>query len=299
MNTKNLYFSMLTLLIVSMLTAQQNKYEQDVEAIKSMCGCYEVSFKYTETFSPDVAYEKAYDYTSSALEWAFPIVDEEGKISLQHLLVLNDDYVIKHWRQDWIYEETKVFSYHKDQEWHFFELQPQEVKGTWTQKVYQVDDSPRYAGTATWVHVDGRHFWESKDDSPLPRREYSKRDDYNVMNRGNKHELTNEGWVHEQDNKKILRSDGKEDVLIAEEKGFNTYVKVDDSRCAIAQDWWKENKDYWVLVNKQWEKVYNRDGALKIATKVEDKPMFMHLTPDENTKPKKQIKQVFDAFILD
>ena len=54
------------------------------------------------------------------------------------------------------------------------------AKGTWTQKVFQVDDSPRYEGYATWVHVDGRHYWDSQTDGPLPRREYSKRSDYNV-----------------------------------------------------------------------------------------------------------------------
>ena len=28
-----------------------------------------------------------------------------------------------------------------------------DVRGQWTQKVYQVDDSPRYEGSSTWVHL--------------------------------------------------------------------------------------------------------------------------------------------------
>ena len=90
--------------------------------------------------------------------------------------------------------------------------------------MYQVDDSPRYGGTASWVHVDGRHYWEGVADAPLPRREFSKRDDYNVMKRINHQEITTDGWLHEQDNDKILR-DEKGDHLIAREKGWNTYTK--------------------------------------------------------------------------
>ena len=28
-------------------------------------------------------------------------------------------------------------------------------------KIFQVDDSPRYEGTASWVHVDGKSYWEN------------------------------------------------------------------------------------------------------------------------------------------
>jgi hypothetical protein len=70
----------------------------------------------------------------------------------------------------------------------------------------QVDDSPRYESIGTWVHVDGRHEWQSKTDSPLPRREFTKRSDYNVLRRGNRIYLTPQGWMFEQDNKKIVRT---------------------------------------------------------------------------------------------
>ena len=53
------------------------------------------------------------------------------------------------------------------------EKDKKDVKKQWTQKVYQVDDSPRYSGSATWVHVDGKRYWQNKTGAPLPRREYS------------------------------------------------------------------------------------------------------------------------------
>ena len=62
-----------------------------------------------------------------------------------------------------------------------------------------------------------------------------------MMSRGNRQEITSTGWVHEQDNDKIIRKDGQEDVLLAQEKGYNTYVKVADERCKAAKDWWKKN----------------------------------------------------------
>ena len=196
---------MLLAFVTTMATSQEKK-ELDRQAILDMCGCYEVSFKYTETFAPEIDYEKHLDYTSKALELALPIVDEDNKISLQHLLVLNDTTVIKHWRQDWLYENQAVFHYDKDNNWVFTQLPANAVKGQWTQKVYQVDDSPRYSGSSTWVHFDGRHYWENRSDSPLPRREYTKRSDYNVMSRGNRQEITANGWVHEQDNTKLILS---------------------------------------------------------------------------------------------
>lgn len=55
------------------------------------------------------------------------------------------------------------------------------------------------------IPADGKDYWENKTSSPLPRREYTKRDDYNVMLRGNRHEITDYGWMHEQDNDKMIR----------------------------------------------------------------------------------------------
>jgi hypothetical protein len=281
------------------LQAQADKKAQDIQSIKDMCGCYKVNFKYTETFAPEIDYEKHMDYTSGALEWAELIEDKSGKLSIQHLLVINDTMVIKHWRQDWLYENQEVFYYDKDNQWRFKTLPKDAVQGQWTQKVYQVDDSPRYSGSATWIHADGKHYWENKTDSPLPRREYSKRSDYNVMLRGNRQEITDYGWVHEQDNDKIIREDGAEDVLLAQEKGYNTYVKVDDAQCKAAQNWWKENQKFWAKVRKSWDKIYDRDTPLKLAKSIDKQPLFMHMYPVEKANGgKKEINAVLEKFIV-
>tara|TARA_R110002167_G_scaffold11308_13_gene50158 strand:+ start:504 stop:1430 length:927 start_codon:yes stop_codon:yes gene_type:complete len=280
--------------------AQENKKQQDIKSIKGMCGCFEVNFKYTETFAPEIDYEKHHDYTATALEWAGLIEESDNKLSIQHLLLVGDTTIIKHWRQDWLYENQEVFYYDKDNTWNFTSLPEATVNGQWTQKVYQVDDSPRYSGSASWVHVDGRHYWENKASSPLPRREYTKRSDYNVMLRGNRHEITNYGWLHEQDNDKVIRKDGMEDVLLTQEKGYNTYTKVADERCSIAQKWWTTNKAFWSNARNSWETVYDRQGLLSLLPAVDDKPLYMHLYPlQKSTTKVDDITAVIHQFLTE
>ena len=280
--------------------AQESKKEKDLEAIKNMCGCYEVKFAYAETFAPEIDYEKKLDYTAAALELALPIEESEDKISIQHLLIVNDTMVIKHWRQDWEFENQEVFSYNKDNQWVFKSLPAEKVRGQWTQKVFQVDDSPRYSGSATWVHVDGKHYWENKTDAPLPRREYSKRSDYNIMKRGNRHEITEYGWIHEQDNDKIIREEGQKDVLLAQEKGMNTYTKVADEKCRLAVAWWEDHKEFWAMVRDSWEDVYDREGELTLHKKVDDMPLYRHFYGIENDKIKpKKVDELIAKFIVD
>ena len=282
------FLGMLTMTFSLFSQAEKSKKQQDIQSIKDMCGCYEVTFKYTETFAPEIDYEKHLDYTSGALEWAELIEDEDNKLSIQHLLVVNENRVIKHWRQDWEYENQNVFYYDKDNTWTFKTLPKESVKGQWTQKVFQVDDSPRYSGSATWVHTDGKHYWENKTASPLPRREYTKRKDYNVMLRGNRQEITDYGWLHEQDNDKVVREDGQNEVLLAQEKGYNVYTKVADEKCKSAKDWWANNYKFWGKVRNSWDNVYNRNGDLTLHKAIDKKPLFMHFydLEAENSKPK-------------
>jgi hypothetical protein len=297
MNFKNLLAGAFLGLALTGVQAQ-NSVKQDREAIKDMCGCFEVTFKYTETFAPEIDYEKHYDYNAVALEWAEVIKDEKDEISIQHLLVINDTTVIKHWRQDWLYENTKRYDFNHDNKWTFVEMPKKEVKGQWTQNVFQVDDSPRYSGSATWVHTDGRNFWQNTSSSPLPRREYSKRSDYNVMMRGNHVEITDTGWLHEQDNEKVIREDGKEDVLLVQEKGYNVYRKVADEKCKVAQNWWKDNYDFWSRVRSKWDNVYGRDKDLALEKKVNGQALFMQLFPMDITTEQGKIDNTIEDYVI-
>lgn len=298
---KRFTISSILLIVLVFTTNAQSKKVQDKNAIKKMCGCYEVTFNFAETFhySNDSLYKPSKTKTDTALEWAQLIEEDKNKISIQHLLQVGSPskpHIVKHWRQDWIFENTNFYMFNGNNSWNYEKKSESEVKGQWTQKVFQVDDSPRYEGSATWVHVDGKSFWENTTDAPLPRREYTKRSDYNITVRGNRHEITKNGWVHDQNNDKVIRETGKADIILAKEKGYNTYVKVEDSKCKAAADWWKNNNKKWALVRNKWEKVYNRNTDLVLEEKVDNKALYKHLFSDEYTN-EEDINKVIESFV--
>jgi hypothetical protein len=252
--------------------AQGSKKELDKQCIKNMAGIYKVSFNFAETFSPDTSYKFHERYSSWGIEYVFVVEETENKLALQHLLIINDSTIIKHWRQDWVYENKDVYQYYKDNDWIKKTLTVEQAKGTWTQKVYQVDDSPRYESFGTWVHVDGKHYWEGVNDSPLPRREFTKRSDYNVMRRHSRMEILNDGWVLIQDNEKIIRNNGI-DKLVCWEKGIEKLAKGNyDATPAIK--WWNKQVNYWADVRKVWDEVYTVSSDLKLDKKVGNKMLF-------------------------
>ncbi len=270
------YVFTITCCFLMTLGFAQKKKTKDIEAIKTLCGCYDLTFKIAATFATEKDYEFHKNYLSGGREYVFPVEETKDKIVIQHLLVIGDTTIIKHWREDWEYENKDFYVYHKDNTWKHVNMSDSEVKGQWTQRVFQVDDSPRYEGSASWVHADGRSFWENTADAPLPRREYSKRSDYNVMVRRNRHEITDFGWVHEQDNKKVNRVNGS-DNEIAREKGLNTYTKIDDSNCQVAKDWWNDKQAYWNDVRKVWDELFAMKETVKLKKSVDGQVLFMKL----------------------
>lgn len=267
---------LLLLLRNQFVLAQPGPKSEDVTAIRGQCGCHEVSFVYAETFAPDKSYIFKDRYTAKGTEWVFVVAEtpvlggkpgQPGKIVIQHLLVANDSIVIKHWREDWLFENTALLKFDQSASWKRADLTPTQAKGQWTQKVFEVDDSPRYEGSATWIHADGRHYWESTVDAPLPRREYTKRTDYTVMRRTNHHEIRPDGYVHEQDNDKIIRSEAGDQLLVSE-KGLNTYRRTDETKCRAAKDWWTKNRAYWNDVRAVWDEVLSQQDGVALRGQV-------------------------------
>ncbi|MEO8534163.1 MAG: DUF6607 family protein [Flavobacterium sp.] len=300
MITKRLYFSALMALTFSLGFSQDAKKQQDIKSIKSMCGCYEVKFNFTETFKypkDSLTYKPSETKHESALEWVELLEDTPNKIVMQHLLIVSDDMIIKHWRQDWLYENTDLYSFDKSNFWKYKKLDKKAVKGQWTQKVFQVDDSPRYEGSSTWVHVDGENYWSNVADAPLPRREQTKRNDYNVLKRRNIHEITATGWNHEQDNQKLVRDDAGKDYLLAEEKGMDIYTKVADSKCIAGQKWWAANNALWKNVRDKWQTLFERHKDLNLEAKVDRKALYSLLFDLKPDATKAESDAIIDKFV--
>lgn len=264
--------SMLTMTLV--VNAQEIKSKKNID---NLCGCFEVEFKYAETFSPDPAYKyHEKEEINGGLELILPVEVSDKKMVLQHLLVVTDSMVIKHWREDWSYENPVIYKYQGNKTWKKETLNPDQVKGKWTQSIWEVSDEPRYQGYSSWINIDDKIVWKSTTDAPLPRREYSVRSDYNILRRTNTISFNEQGWLHEQDNKKIIREGNKEKLLV-EEKGYNSYKKVADEQCAVAKNYWEKNKAYWIKVRAAWEKYITTHDIIELKTKVEGKVLHEYL----------------------
>jgi len=245
--------------------------------INKLCGCFEVEFKYAETFSPDPNYKfHEREIINGGLEYVFPVEAGNKKIVLQHLLVITDSMIIKHWREDWTYENPVIWKYKGNKTWLKEIQKPESVKGKWTQSIWEVSDEPRYQGTSEWINANGETFWLNTTDAPLPRREYSVRHDYNILNRTNRIVINDNGYLHQQDNKKLVRENDI-DKLLVEEKGVNNYVRKDVSACIAARAWWEKNKIYWEKVRTIWEDKIAGISTIRLETKVNNKVLHEYL----------------------
>ena len=264
------------------LTASERaeKFEQDRAAILAMTGDYRVTFDFTETVSFQDGYELKETYTTGAQEVVRIVEDSGDFISMQHILVIGggeDGFPVKHWRQDWVYEPDSIPDYIGGNAWERRAVTPAESRGKWAQVVYQVDDAPRYAGVAAWRHENGVSEWTSpRSWRPLPRRDATKRDDYHTIAAVNRHAITPAGWVHEQDNSKLILTGGAP-VLLAREIGVNSYVHADDYDTDIADSYWADTKDYWAAVRAEWTRLETDYAAFGLTIQGEPEELYMQI----------------------
>lgn len=269
------------LLIMSLL-ATSNAFAFSAEdQIRNMAGCYEVTFEFTETFLRKSDHPvRSAPYREHGIEWVEVDKDQEGQIELQHIL-LTPGGPLKHWRQEWIKQPESIWTFHgrtqfsdKDSSLKWTKKSLSASPHAWLQRVTQVDDSPRYECVANWVNTGTDVFWECLSPAPLPRREFSKRDDYDVLLRRNRHQITENGWLHEQDNQKF-QSEPK--IILAEEKGLNTYRKIEDQHCEVAKTWWKNNKKIWHFVQSSWNDLRQERNLIELKGTVQGQTLWSRL----------------------
>lgn len=254
--------------------------QRDRTAILAMQGEYEVDFSFDETVILASDYERADAKRSGASEVVIVVEDGPDKIVLQHILVdPRSGHVTKHWRQDWMYEAPRRFEFSADQTWHVRDIPAETTRGAWTQCVYEVSDAPRYCGTGRWNHKYGVSTWTSdRTWRPLPRREYTTREDYDALNVENRHTIVPGGWTHEQDNTKTVRdADGGTVRTLVREFGFNDYRKGSDTDFTPAYDYWEATGDYWAKVRARWDGFLSQPPGLRLKTKVDGMALIVPL----------------------
>ncbi|KCZ56304.1 hypothetical protein HY29_09645 [Hyphomonas beringensis] len=253
-------------------------FQKDRSAILAMAGDYKVKFDFIETVPFAENYELKPEKISGGYEVVRVIEDRGDFISLQHILVVGGDekLAIKHWRQDWQYEPQRVLVFIGGNAWEWQDVPDAERAGTWSQTVYQVDDAPRYGAVGSWDYDDGIAEWTPpREWRPLPRRDMTTRDDYNAVDAINRHAITPWGWVHEQDNSKLVLA-GEPHVLVRE-VGVNTYRHNSDFDASIATDYWASTEDFWAAVRDEWNRIEDKNQHFAITIKGETEDLYIPL----------------------
>lgn len=282
------------------------KFEQDRQAILGMAGQYDVTFDFQETMAIRDGYQLKKPYLEHASEMVVVVEDTGDFISMQHLLVVTHGektHVVKHWRQDWRYETAEGYDFMGKNVWEPKTFDTDAIEGAWMQSVYQVDDSPRYWGVGTWEHRDGVSTWSASTNRPLPRREFSKRKDYQVLGAVNTHVVTPTGWMHYQHNHKIDKENAEQSV-IALEVGVNTYAKTTETDFSAAEEYWVNTSKYWEVVRAVWSDVYAKNQTLSLKSKWKGDRMYSHMFDladdywgqDDVSTAREKVAAVIDAF---
>lgn len=257
--------------------AEAARFEADRKAILAMAGDYDVSFDFIETVSLGTGYDLKDRKTSGAWEVVRVIEDRGDFISLQHILLVgpkDDKIALKHWRQDWQYEPDRVLTFIGGNAWQSKSVDAATASGAWSQEVYQVDDSPRYGAVGKWTHEDGISEWQPPAAwRALPRRDMTTRDDYHAVDAVNRHTITWFGWVHEQDNTKLVLS-GPEPSALVREQGINTYKHFDGYDAGIAERQWEATKDFWAAVRAEWEAIEATGEPFALTIKGEPEALY-------------------------
>lgn len=269
-------------------------FARDRAAILAMAGDYRASFDFLETAvfpGPDGRARDAgpaRPYRSWGTERVYVASDSGGFISLQHVMVMffedgkgrrEGPMVMKHWRQDWRYEPAALSEHRGRGIWARRILGAEERKGAWSQSVFHVDDSPRYASAGRWEHNASFSAWTGNATRrPLPRREHTARNDYQAIEGRNRHSILPAGWLHEQDNLKLVLDDaGRPDSVApyrAREIGVDRYDRVRDFDFSAGDRYWQATSPFWRRVRDRWERTLEAGERVRISDTCRGEPVF-------------------------
>ncbi|MCW1914451.1 hypothetical protein OJ996_12760 [Luteolibacter sp. GHJ8] len=292
------------------------KFEQDRRAILAMIGSYRVSFDFTETVGLAEDFKPTRPYFSWGTEHVSLVEDKGEFISLQHSLVMyfkdekgetQGPHVMKHWRQDWTWQDPEMQVYQGDLTWK--KTPTPQPEGKWTQAVFQVDDSPRYEVAGAWNHEGGLSIWRSENcPRPLPRREFTIRKDYNVLEGIHEISITPNGWVHIQNNRKLQVSKDGSKKYLGQELGVDRYEEITAPDLATGFNaYWAKTNGYWKDVRDTWASILKERDSFSMKDTYDGKQLYeahfgyaAKLEEAEKPDPEadlKHAKETIDSFL--
>lgn len=267
--------------------------ERDRRAILAMAGSYRVTFDFLEiaSYAPAGDASKLGPYQSWATEKVYVDRDEPGFVSLVHILDMrmvgpdgkaSEPMVTKHWRQDWHYEPEAIVEHVGRDRWQRRTVPAGARRGAWLQTVYQVDESPRYASLGRWEHNASFSTWVSGETRrPLPRREWSVRQDYDTLIGHNRHTVHATGWTQEENNLKARldtqhRPDAAQPYL-GREVGIARYERLKDGDFTAADRYYAATRGFWNEVQAAWSAAFAKHGTVTLKGPVDKLGLFMPL----------------------
>jgi hypothetical protein len=256
--------------------------ERDRRAILAMAGPYRVSFDFLEVVRYDPSLKQDAPYQSWGTEYVFVSEDRPELIALQHVLVMrmrledgktSEPMVVRHWRQEWRYQPEFLLAYEGAQTWARQAVPAEARRGAWSQSVLQVDDSPRYAAVGRWQHAGGVSTWISQETwRPLPRREFSVRKDYDVLVGTNRHTITQDGWLQEENNLKLALQGQR---YLAREYGVARYQRIRNYDFTAGEKYYTRTEPFWAEVRSAWQDIAQRAGRFTLRAQVDQGQLFV------------------------
>lgn len=136
--------------------------------------------------------------------------------------------------------------------------------------MWQTDDSPRYGGIGRWQYQHGVSSWQSDPTlRPLARRDAVRHPVYDRYLGTNRHALTPNGWVHEQDNAKQGLREGQR-VTFVHEVVINSYVSAPQAAVTAVDEYWNSTQQYWSVVRERWAEVIRQQGGVRVEEEAEN-----------------------------
>lgn len=192
-------------------------FSKDLVNIMNLAGCFQITYRFVEDGIHDMFSEK-YGLNERVKEW-IGLQEAEGPIiTLPHVSITSDARAVPHWYEVW--------KFHSGED-------------AWTQEVWSRSPGDpaselRYRCTAPWR----KNRWECHaGQAPKPFRDSGapfgfNRTDYDWLDRENILLVAENGWVHNQHNKKMKGPD----TVVGYELGWITYRRIDDKECKRAVD---------------------------------------------------------------
>src|SRR5690606_38015200 len=108
---------------------------------------------------------------------------------------------------------------------------------------------------------------------PLPRREHTVRNDYQVLEGYNRHTILPDGWVQEEENYKLkLTEKGvptADKPYHAKELGVNRYQKINGFDFSAGDAYWQKTSEFWRVVREEWASISRKNKSFQLLDEIE------------------------------